>query len=238
MNIIDVLIILIIIGCTFMGFKRGFTKELVCFLGFFVVVILSFLLKDSLANLMYQYLPFFNFEGIFKGITSLNILLYEVIAFFIILSVLIIVLRIVLFVTSVFEKLLKLTIILGLPSKLLGSFVGFIQGLVWSFIICYIISLPILNNQDINNSNFRKYILNKTPIFKTFTSETVNLMDEISTLKDEYQNNDEMTSDQFNLKTLDLMLKYKVISIGSVDKLQAKGKLNIKSIDTVLKKYR
>ena len=238
MNIIDVVIILVIISCTFLGFKRGFTKELVSFLGFFIVVILAFLLKNPLTTILYEYLPFFNFDGIFKGITSLNILLYEVISFFVVLSILMIILRILMFISSVFEKLLKLTIILGIPSKLLGALVGFIEGIVWSFIICYIISLPILNIKEVDNSSFRKNILNKTPILTVFTNDLVDSIEEINKLKEEYQNNKDMSSDEFNLKTLDLMLKYKITSIDSVEKLIEKEKIKIPNINKVLDEYR
>lgn len=238
MNIVDVIIILIIIGCVFFGYKRGFTKELVNFLGFFIVIILAFLLKNPLASLMYEHLPFFNFDGIFKGITSLNILLYEVLAFFIVVSILLIVLKLLKFITSTFEKLLSFTVILGIPSKLLGALVGFIEGIAWSFIICYIVSLPLFNIKEVNNSKFRNDILNKTPILTIFTNDVIGVIDEFTKIKDDYQNNKEMSSDEFNLKTLDLMLKYKITTVESVDKLREKGKIKIPKINDVLNKYR
>ena len=47
MNIIDAIAILIILSCMAMGFKKGFTKELISFLGFFVIVIAAYLLKNQ-----------------------------------------------------------------------------------------------------------------------------------------------------------------------------------------------
>lgn len=187
---------------------------------------------------MYEYLPFFNFDGVFKGITSINILLYEVVAFFIVLSILLILLRLLKFITSTFEKLLSFTVILGIPSKLLGALVGFIEGIVWSFIICYIVSLPLFNINGVKDSKFRKEILNKTPILTIFTNDVVDAIEEFTEIKDDYQNNKKMSSDEFNLKTLDLMLKYKITTVESVDKLREKGKLKIPKINKIIDKYR
>ena len=46
MNIIDIIIIIVLAFGFVLGFLRGFTKELVNFLGLFVVLILSFILKN------------------------------------------------------------------------------------------------------------------------------------------------------------------------------------------------
>lgn len=121
MNIVDACIILLL-GLGFViGFKRGFTKSIAKSAGFVLVIILAFILKNPLSEYMYQNLPFLSFWGIFKGVTVLNILLYEVIAFLVILALLSIILKMVIFATSIFEKILNMTIILGIPSKILGA---------------------------------------------------------------------------------------------------------------------
>ena len=107
MNIVDVLIILIIVAGGLIGFRKGFTEELVSFVGVILVVVLSFLLKNPVSAFLYEHLPFFNFGGALKGITSLNILLYEIIALLIVMSVLLVILKITTLATRVFEKLLK-----------------------------------------------------------------------------------------------------------------------------------
>ena len=61
MNIIDAIAILIILSCMAMGLKKGFTKELISFLGFFVIVIAAFLLKNPISKILYENLPFFTF---------------------------------------------------------------------------------------------------------------------------------------------------------------------------------
>ena len=234
---VDLIIILVIILCGLIGLKRGFTKELVCFLGFFLVIILSFILKNPVSSFFYEHLPFFKFSGLFKGITSINILLYEVLAFLVVASILLIILRVIIFATSVFEKLLKLTIILGLPSKILGCIIGLIEGVVWCFIILYIVSLPLFNIKQINNSKLKDEILTKTPVLTNITKDTVKSFEEFEKLKDDYKNK-KISNNKFDLETMDVLLKYKIINIDSLEKLKKNKKINIKNINKVINKYK
>ena len=66
------------------GFKHGAIREATRFLGFFVVVLLAFYLKDKLMVVLYENLPFFNFFGVIRGMDALNILLYQLISFILI----------------------------------------------------------------------------------------------------------------------------------------------------------
>lgn len=236
MNLIDVLIILVILFGGVAGLKRGFTREVVSFLGFFLVVVLSFWLKNPISIFLYEHLPFFNFFGLFKGVTVLNIALYELIAFFIALGVLTLLFRLLLFVTKVFEKLLTLTIVLGIPSKILGGIVGLIEGFVWVFILLYLISLPIFNMEFLEESKYRTPILEKTPILSAFTKDSIDVINDFKALKDEYKIVKD--ADQFNYDTLRIFLRYNIIDVKSVDQLVKQGKLKISKIETLLRCYR
>ncbi|MBE6159857.1 MAG: CvpA family protein [Lactobacillales bacterium] len=234
--ILDIILVLIIFSSAHLGYKRGFTKELVSFLGFFVILVLSFIFKNPISMLMYENLPFFKFSWLVKGATSLNILLYEIISFLIVLSILMIIFRFLLFATSLIEKLLKMTFILGVPSKILGFIVGILEGIVWSFIIVYIINLPFFNVPFIRNSKISDTLLNNTPILTTLTKETVKASKEIENLIEEYGNKG--TIEEFDYKTIDVMLEYKIVKVESIDKLVEKDKLKIKDIDKLLDKYK
>ena len=237
MNIVDVLIILIIIAGGVVGFKKGFTREVVSFVGIFLVVILSFLLKNPVSAFLYEHLPFFSFGGILKGITSLNILLYEVIALLIVMSILIVILKVITMVTKVFETLLKFTIILGIPSKLLGMVVGFIEGFVWVFIALYVLNLPVFNIREVQESKYKDAILENAPVLSSLGDDTVKVIAEFTELKEEY-NDENIDSNEFNLKTLNVFLKYNVVTVESVEKLEEKGKLKIDGLDELLNEYR
>lgn len=234
--LIDIIILMIIIMGGIIGFKNGFTKQLVLFIGFFLVVILSFILKNYVSAFLFEILPFFKFGGVFKGVTVLNIALYEIIAFLITLFILLFIYRILLKITGLFEKLLNITIILGIPSKILGAIVGMVQYYVWTFIILYIISLPFFSFDFINESNYKNKILTNTPILSSYVSKSIKVLDEFEELKEQYSVID--NANEFNLEALDLFLKYNVTSVNSIDKLIKMGKLKIHNVDVVLNRYR
>ena len=233
---LDIIILLVIIMGGIIGFKNGFTKQLVSFIGFFLVVILSFVLKNIVSEFLFGVLPFFKFGGIIKGVTVLNILLYEIIAFLITFGILFLIYKILLKITGLFETILKMTIILGIPSKIMGAIVGMIQYYVWSFIILYIISLPVFNVSFVDNSKYMNIILDKTPILSGVTDNVGSVASEFTELKEKYKNT--KSANEFNLEALDILLKNKVTSKQVINNLVSSGKLKIKNIDTVLDKYK
>lgn len=236
MNIIDVVIILLLLMGAVVGFKRGFTKEVISFIGLVLVVALAFMFKNPISVFFYEHLPFFKFGGIFKGVTVLNIALYEVIAFIVVFSILMILFKILLMVSSVFEKILNFTIILGIPSKILGAVVGVIENFIIVFIFLYILSLPIFNIDIVENSKYRKNILNSTPILSKVAENTLNMFEEFGTLTDKYEN--ATNPMEFNRETLDLFLKYKIVTVDSIEKLVEKNKIEIDNIDSLINKYK
>ena len=237
MNIVDLIIIILIALGAVMGFKRGFTRSLVSALGTIVIVVLAFFLKNPVSVLLYEHLPFFQFGGLIKGITVLNIALYELLAFVICLAVLGILLKILMVVTTIFEKILSITIILGIPSKILGAVIGALQWFVICFIGIYILSMPMFNITEIENSKLAPNILKGTPIFSTIIEDTTKVVEEFTSLKDKYQDNN-INANEFNKQTLDLFLKYDVVTIESVDKLIENKKIKIDDVESVLNKYR
>lgn len=237
MEIVDIIILITILFGAVIGFKRGFTRSLVSALGFIVIAILAFFLKNPLSVLLYENLPFFKFGGILKGVTVLNIALYELLAFVIVLAILGVALKILMVATSVFEKLLKMTIILGIPSKIMGAIVGAVESFVIVFIALYIVSLPMFNISFIENSKWKKQILNNTPVLSAFSKKTMGVVDEFSGIKEKYKDNNK-NAEEFNKEVLDLFLKYDVVKVSSIDKLVEKGKLQINNIEEILMKYR
>lgn len=237
MSIVDIIILIVILFGAVIGFKRGFTRSLVSALGFIAIVVLAFFLKNPLSILLYENLPFFKFGGILKGVTVLNIALYELLAFLIVLAVLTVALKVLVLASSIFEKILKMTIILGIPSKLLGAVVGALEGFVMVFIGLYILSLPIINISFIEDSKWKNNILNNTPILSSFSKKTVSIVEEFTSIKDKYEDNNK-NAEAFNKEVLDLFLKYDVVKVDSIDKLVEKGKLQINNIEEILKKYR
>lgn len=235
MNIVDVLIIIFLAFGAVTGFKQGFTKSLVNCVGYIVIIVLAFILKNPISEFLMSFLPFFDFFGLIKGLTVFNIAFYEIIAFILVFGILLIILKILLIATTIFEKILSLTIILGIPSKILGAIIGVIKNFVIVFGILYIINLTGVAAEDMNKSTFNEPILNNTPVLSSFAGDTVNVMQEFGTIKDKYENTTD--NNEFNLETLDLFLKYNIVTPETAQKLIDNGKLKIKGAERVIDKY-
>lgn len=236
MNIIDIMIILILLYGAVMGFKKGFTSAVISCVGVIAVIVISYLFKNPISQIFYNIFPFFKFGGIIKGATVLNIVLYELLAFGIVFSILMIVFRLVLVTSKIFEKILKYTIILGIPSKLLGMLVGLVESFIIVFMLLFIMSLPIFGAKEIQESKLKDKILTSVPVLDKGAKKVLTVTEKFAGLKEKYQETKDANT--FNLETLDLFLEYKVISVQNTEKLIQKGKLSLKGADTVLDKYR
>lgn len=224
MNVVDVIIIALLILGGVAGFKAGVIKKLTDFIGMFVVIILAFYLKNYISVIMYENLPFFNFFGLINGIDALNILLYEVIAFLVIFIALLFVLKVVLMLTGLVEKILKATVILSIPSKLLGIVVGVIEMYVYLFLILVIVSLPIFDSSFLKNSKMNNFILNNTPVLSDVSEEIIDIYGDVYNIIDNRKNK---TNEQLNEEILKVLINKKVVTKESAKKLVDKNKIHI-----------
>ena len=232
MNIIDIVIILILLMGAVIGFKQGAIKKTVSFVGTFAIIVIAFMFKNDLSILLYENLPFFDFWGAFKGIQVLNIILYEVIAFLVVFSLLFIVLRMLIVISGLAELLLKATIFLAIPSKILGIFVGLIEYYVYIFIALFVISLPVFNLVNLNDSQFAGTILNNTPLLSGLADDTVEVYTEVYNIID---NRDDKTSEELNEEVLIFMLEKKAISYDSAKSLIERNKILVKDKEFIEK---
>ena len=237
MNIVDILIVIFVLLGAFVGAKQGFTKALVSFLGIIIVVVIAYFLKNPVSELLMSVGPFFNFGGIIKGVTVLNIAVYEIIAFVLVFAILMAILNALLFATGIFEKLLKFTIVLGVPSSIFGAIIGAIKNYVIAFFVLYILSMPnFVDVTFVKDSEFREPILRNTPLLSNIAGSTLEVLDEFKGIADKYTDSEDTNA--YNLETLDVFLKYKVVTVDTIEKLVESGKININGIETVLNKYK
>ena len=232
-NIFSVVIILLILLCGVIGSKRGILKELVIIVGTIIVFVLSFFLKDVVASLLITNLPFFNFKIPLGNLVSLNIIFYQLIAFLILVILFRLILQILVDVTGIFNKIINATIILALPNKLLGFIVGLLEGYLLMFIILNVVAIPMSGSNLFMDSSVRKFIVNDTPVLKDSIGGLNYAIEDVLSLssKDDRNTND--------LKVIDIMLKYNVVTTNFMDDVKATGKLDeIKGIDSVIDKYR
>lgn len=224
MNVADIVILIILAFGAIVGFKEGVVKKLTDFVGMFVIVILSFYLKNNLSVIMYENLPFFNFWGFIKGVDVINILFYELLAFMIVFMALYFVYKVILMVSGLIEKILKATIILSIPSKLLGIVVGVIEAYVYTFIALVILTLPIFNIPYVRESKMVNFILNETPILSPISEEMIDIYGDVYEILD---NKNNKTDEQLNDEILRLLINKDVVTRESARKLVDRNKVHI-----------
>lgn len=237
MNVIDIVFILIILMFGVIGFKRGVFKQLVMSLGVFVVCILAWYLKTPIANFITLHMPFFNLSNYGGMIPVLNILFYQTVSFCVVFGILMIVLQVIINCTSIFEKVLKATVILAIPSKILGFIVGLIEGYIIAFIFAFFLSQPAMNVEIVNESKLRPIILDNTVILSNTVENTYNTMKDIYELKNKYEKTEEKDYEALSRDCIDTMLKYKIVTPEFMKALKENNKLPIKNIDSVINKY-
>lgn len=231
LNIIDAVIVLLLLMGAVIGFKKGVIKSVVSLVGTIVVLVLSFTLKNPLSVILYTYFPFFP-----VGIEVINILIYESIAFLILFCLLSTVLRIVIKISGIIETLLKFTIILGIPSKILGAIFGFLEMYVFTFAVLFVLAQFNVNNSWITDSKVADFILGKTPVISHVMEDTYSGIKEVIALNKNYQTSQD--KDKLNQDGLDILLKHNVLSVENANKLLEKGKLKITVAKSIVEKYK
>lgn len=219
MNIIDIVIILLL-GLSFVtGFKRGVLKEIVMLFGTIIIYVISFNLKDPLGLFLCKICPFFKLDGLI----SLNILIYQLIAFVAIAGILFSIYSIVLKFTGILQKAVDLTIILTLPSKILGGIAGIIEGYIVLFIILLVLSIPFKDN-----SLFIDSTLNNKILTSSILSNTIGDLDDM--IIDIYKLSNSKESNKIkNNKIMKMYVEYKIVSEDDINDISNTGKLdNIK----------
>lgn len=240
MAAIDIVILLLLVMFGVVGWKQGIIKEAVQLVGMIIILVIAFMFKGELGNIFCKWLPFFNFNGSpIEGMTTLNILLYQVLGFVIIFTVLYAIYTIILKLSGVFQKILDWTIILLIPSKIGGLIIGLLEGYILLFVLLLIITgLPASYTSNFTNSNLVQTIVYKTPILSSASKDVTSSMKDIYELVDEVTQK-KITTNEANLKTVDIMLKYDLVTPKTVEQLVVLDKLKgIKGINKVIDKYK
>ena len=219
MGFVDILVIIVLILGGITGAKNGFFKQTVVLVGTIICFLLAWFLKNPIANFMSYNFPFFSFNGL----ESLNIVFYQLTAFLVLLALFAAVLVVLTKITGVFEKILKFTIILGIPSKILGFIVGLIETYIIVFAILFFAKQPIFNQEIFEDSKLTPVIVNSSPGLSNIVSNMNESLKDIFIITKDYEDNHDKNST--NKQIIDSLLKHKVIDKDYVDKLVKKGKI-------------
>ncbi len=235
MNTLDIIIIIALFLGAILGFRRGALKSIVSLVGLVLVFILSYSLKNVLVKYFYNNFPFFDFKGYIKGASVLNIFFYEALAFIITAIILAAIVGVLAKLSGVIQKILDGTVVFGLVSRVVGIIVGIIEVYILVFVSLYILNMPIFKFKFIDNSYFAPRILYKTPIVKRIMKKSNKAVEEIKSLKTLYKKTKDV--DEFNYKSLNVLLKYEIVTKDSIELLIEKDKIHIKNINKLLKNY-
>lgn len=232
-GLVDVFVVLFLIMGAIIGFKNGAIKEGTKFIGLFVIIIVSFILKDKLMVMFYENLPFFNFFGLIKGLDAVNILFYQLVSFLVIFTAFMFVLKVLIVITGFVEWLLKMTIFLSFPSKILGMVVGVVEFYVYLFLGLYILNMPVFNLTFVSESKFGGQILENTPILSSLVDDTVAVYSDVWEI---IRNKDDNSNKRVNMLVLATLLDHDLISIDSARKLVEANKIIIED-NSILDEY-
>ncbi len=223
-GIVDILIVAFVALGGFVGFKNGAIKEGTKFIGLFAVIVISFILKDKLMVTMYMNLPFFEFLWFIKGVSAINILFYQLLSFIVVFIALMFALKVIVVITGLVELLVKMTVFLSLPSKIIGALIGVLEHYSYVFLVLFVFSMPVFNLTYINDSKLGGQILNNTPILSGLVNDTVKVYSDVwDIIKDKGNKSDK----EINTLVLVTLLDNKLISIDSAKKLVNANKIII-----------
>lgn len=221
MNIIDILILSGLFSGGVLGSRNGVIKQAVVLLGTIICFIFAFVLKNPIANFLSYNFPFFSFGGL----TSLNIVFYQLLAFILLLGIFSLILTIIIKISGGVETVLKYTVILSIPSKILGFVLGLLEALIIIFVLLFILQGTVINKETnlINTSKFAPVILNSSPGLSNISSDINESINDITNIVKNY---DEKNSNKFNKDVTNTLLKHNVIDNNYLNNLRNKGKIN------------
>jgi uncharacterized membrane protein required for colicin V production len=228
--VFDIILIAFIIIGTISGIKKGLIKSLVGFVGLVAILILSYSLRIPLANFLIDKMPFFKFSGAIAGLTSLNILLYNVLAFIVIFIVLYCVLSIIMTITGFIDTLLKFTVIWIIPSKIGGAIVGFLESWVFIFIVMFVLSQFNLSTFLVSKSYVANFVLDHTPVIGSYMGGARKAAKDIYERVNLAVKDKNKTTKELNVEILGIEVSYKLITKEKANELMETGKLGIEDV--------
>ena len=222
--IVDIIIALLLISGFITGYKKGFIKQALSTAGLIVSVVLAFLLKNNLSIILYKNCPFFT-VGLLKNYSSLNILLYELLSFFILFIVFSVITNIIIRIIGIAEKIIDDDGALKMLFKILGGLLGALESYVSIFVILLVLSMPIFSlkfTNYIHKSKLSKAVLNNTILISNIAEPLVKTINSVGKL--ELKEN--IGKEEFNCETIEIFKKNKIVSEESIEYLEEKNKIN------------
>lgn len=164
MQIVTIITILIFLLGIYIGYQKGFIKQLSDFLILFISSILASFISDKLFSIFYKYLPFFNLSGKSEGLKSINIILWKLIIYVLCILIIILIIRLILIKTKLYDKIINSMVDISLLNKILGMIISLPLVFILIFNISLFLLSPNFNLKQLNDSKVIIAIMNKTPV--------------------------------------------------------------------------
>jgi len=229
-TVVDILLVVFILLGTYAGVRKGLIKSLVSLIGLLAIVIISYTLRVPLANFLIDTLPLFDLGGTIQGLTSITILVYNILSFVVIFVLLYCILNIILAVTGFIDTLLKFTVIWIIPSKIGGAIIGFIESWIFVYLVLFVLAQFSLTFGVIKDSNVSDFILNHTPVVGTYLGKATDAAERIYAEIDAAKKNENVDSKALNLRILQIEIDSGLISAEKASELMATNKINLGNV--------
>ena len=217
MNIFDIVIIILLVLGGIIGFKRGVIKEVIGLVCFILAFIIAYLLKDFVAGIIIN-----NISGL-NSVTS--IIAYKLVTFLVLFILVLILSRIILKLGNIVDKLVKATVILEIPSKILGFIVGVIKYYLVIFVALLVVSVFSIYNEQFNESHLAPKILDNTPFLSGVTSKIRHTINDIKNIDENVKKDEDVVK---------ALIDNKLITKKDLENLTKNNK--IKNVEIKIKK--
>ena len=162
--------------------------------------------------------------------------MYQIIAFILVFSILLSIYMFILKISKILQKIVNMTILLWWPSKVAGAVVGFIEGYIVVFIFLVVLMIPF-GDSILSGFKYKENMIYNSPIISKYTYNFTSSIKEVYVLGKKVSNKEISTNDA-NLKTIDIMLKNNLVSKDTITSLVNKHKLDeVKDINNILNNY-
>lgn len=171
MNIIvDIMIVLVISFGLYIGYQQGIIKQLVDLIILYIVSFISGIISDKLFNLLYNYLPFFNFKGKAQGLKSINIIFWKVLLYITCILLILSLISKIFKKIKIEEKINNTVVEAGFISKILGTLISIPLMFILIFNIMLVLLSPNFNLKIIADSKLAPIVLENIPILSSQNS--------------------------------------------------------------------
>ena len=125
--------------------------------------------------------------------------------------------------TGIIQKVIDMSIVLTLPSKLLGMLTGIFNAIIVTFVMLFVLLNINSTRQLVHKSKISSFILERTFILSRVTSEYYLSAEEINEVIDDCKKEKDVKV--CNTNVANILIAYDVVEKEKVIELTNKGKL-------------